>query len=248
MQEIILNYGPPPLTQQAADAALDVIDFIAAAVRGYDAIDVTNVVRPLWRTQLAAWYPHLPFEARHWYANAPLTLATFLAQWPLLDPVQRDMILRQWSFELPHMLMLLDPVLEEAHAIETREHVRAGIAATRQHATSGTARTGGLRKQRRECAIEEPGYGCEFAAAQCPDGRPDHGAHAGDEPQVGAAPWLLEVSVPAISHAGCISDYRSGGGLSTGRRSPSGIADRVLPASCSTAGQRRQARVAPAVS
>jgi hypothetical protein len=156
MQQIILNYGPPPLTQEAADAALDVIDFIAAGVRGYDAIDVTNVVRPLWRTQLAAWYPHLPFEARQWYANAPLTLATFHAQWPLLDPVQRDMILRQWSFELPHMLMLLDPVLEEAHAIETREHVRAGIAATRQHASqarpasvdSGTSAVKALARNR----------------------------------------------------------------------------------------------------
>jgi hypothetical protein len=135
MQETILHYGPPPLTEQAADAALDVIDFIAAAVRGYDAIDVTNVVRPLWRTQLAAWYLHLPFVTRQWYANAPLTLATFHAQWPLLDPVQRDMILRQWSFDLPHMLMMLDPVLEEAHAIETWEHVRAGIVATRQQAS-----------------------------------------------------------------------------------------------------------------
>lgn len=135
MQDIILHYGPPPLTQQAADAALDAIDFIAAAVRGYDAIEVTNVVRPLWRTQLTAWYPHLPFATRQWYANAPFTLATFHAQWPLLDPFQRDMILRQWSFDLPHMLMMLDPVLEEAHAIETREHVRAGITATRQHAS-----------------------------------------------------------------------------------------------------------------
>lgn len=134
MQDIVLHYGPPPLTQQAADAALDVIDFIAAAVRGYDAIEVTNVVRPLWRMQLAAWYPHLPFITRQWYANAPLTLATFQAQWPLLDPVQRDLTLRQRSFDLPHMLMMLDPVLQEAHAIETREHVRAGIAAVRQHA------------------------------------------------------------------------------------------------------------------
>ena len=135
MQEIILHYGPPPLTQQAADAALDVIDFIAAAVRGYDAIDVTTIVRPLWRAQLAAWYSHLPFETRQWYANAPLTLAAFHTQWPLLHPMQRDMMLSQWSFELPHMLLILDPVLQEAHAIETREHVRAAITATRQHAS-----------------------------------------------------------------------------------------------------------------
>ena len=49
MKQIILAQGQLPLTQEAADAALDAIDFIAAAVRGYDAIDVTNIVRPIWR-------------------------------------------------------------------------------------------------------------------------------------------------------------------------------------------------------
>jgi hypothetical protein len=33
-----LAEGPPPLTVEAADAALDEIDFIAAAVRGADTI------------------------------------------------------------------------------------------------------------------------------------------------------------------------------------------------------------------
>jgi len=132
MQEIILHYGPPPLTEQAADAALDAIDFIAAAVRGYHAIDVTDVVRPLWRTQLVTWYPYLPLVTRQWYADAPLILATLQAQWSLLDPMQRDMVLRQWSLDLPHMLMMLDPVLAEAHAIETQENVRAGIPAARE--------------------------------------------------------------------------------------------------------------------
>ncbi|HYN05843.1 MAG TPA: hypothetical protein VES67_00495 [Vicinamibacterales bacterium] len=36
MQQTILSYGPPPLTVEAADAGLDMIDFIAAAVRGVD--------------------------------------------------------------------------------------------------------------------------------------------------------------------------------------------------------------------
>src|SRR5258708_6296536 len=102
MQDVILAYGPPPLTQQAADAALDNIVFIAAAVSEYDAIDVTDVVRPLWRTHLANYYPTLPIEMRNWYASAPLTLATINAQWPTLDPTQRNMILQQWSVELPY--------------------------------------------------------------------------------------------------------------------------------------------------
>ena len=63
--------GPTPVTQDAADAALDVIDFIAAAVRGYDAIDVTSIVRPIWRSHLAYWYPQLPPPTQLWFANAP---------------------------------------------------------------------------------------------------------------------------------------------------------------------------------
>jgi hypothetical protein len=135
MQNMILAYGPPPLTQQAADAALDTIDFIAAAVRGYDAIDVTNVLRPLWRTHLAYYYPSLPIEMRQWYANAPLTLADINAHWSLLDPMQRGMILQQWSVELPYMLWMLDPVLAQAQSLELHEATHARIAATRQQAT-----------------------------------------------------------------------------------------------------------------
>src|SRR4029453_3130397 len=55
MDNTILSYGPPPLTVEAADAGLDMIDFIAAAVRGVDLIDVTDLVRPRWRTQPAYW-------------------------------------------------------------------------------------------------------------------------------------------------------------------------------------------------
>jgi hypothetical protein len=134
MQDTILAYGPPPLTQQAADAALDTIDFIAAAVRGYDAIDVTNVLRPLWRAHLAYYYNSLPFEMRQWYAETPTQLAAINANWPLLDPMQRGMILQQWAAELPAMLWMLDPVLAEAQNLELQEHTRARIAVTRQQA------------------------------------------------------------------------------------------------------------------
>ena len=71
----ILAYGPPLLTVTAADAALDLIDLIAAEVRGVDTIDVTNVMRPIWRTHLAYWYQQLPPPTRAWYANAPATLS-----------------------------------------------------------------------------------------------------------------------------------------------------------------------------
>jgi hypothetical protein len=136
MSDMILSPGPPPLTQFAADAALDAIDFIAAAVRGVDTIDVTDVVRPLWRTHLATWYPHLPPMTRQWYANAPMMLATVRAQWPLMPPWQQAAILQQWSIELPQMLWMLDPVLAQAQTVEMqRQSILANLAAMREEAS-----------------------------------------------------------------------------------------------------------------
>ena len=117
----ILNYGPPPLTEEAADTALDIIDFIAAQVRGVDLIDVTSTVRPLWRQHLANWYEQLPPWTRNWYANAPLLMHTIQTQWPLLDPMQRTAVLQQWTGELPGMLWMLEPVLAQA---QLQEHVQ----------------------------------------------------------------------------------------------------------------------------
>jgi hypothetical protein len=134
MNDMLLADGPPPLTTQAADAALDAIDFIAAAVRGVDVIDVTDLLRPLWRTHLAAWYPHLPPVTREWYANAPMILATLRAQWPLLDPWRRGALVQQWSLELPQMLWMLDPVMAQAQTLAMTQNINANLAAMRQQA------------------------------------------------------------------------------------------------------------------
>ena len=137
MKQIILAQGQFPLTQEAADAALDAIDFIAAAVRGYDAIDVTNIVRPIWRAHLAYWYPQLPPVTQQWYANAPQMLASIRAQWPLLDPSQRSAVLQQWTMELPQMLWMVDPVLAEAQAQEMQQVQRSQVEELRQIAARG---------------------------------------------------------------------------------------------------------------
>ncbi|MGJ4943672.1 hypothetical protein ACQR1W_24075 [Bradyrhizobium sp. HKCCYLS1011] len=127
MSNVILNYGPPPLTEEAADAALDLIDFIAAQVRGVDLIDVTPTVRPLWRQHLAGLFQQLPPWTRNWYANAPLLLATTRAQWPLLDPMLRSTVLQQWANELPAMLWMLEPVLAQAQQFEHQQQQLAQV-------------------------------------------------------------------------------------------------------------------------
>ena len=135
MPQIILAEGPPPLTQEAADAALDAIDFIAAVVRGYDAIDVTDIVRPIWRQHLAFYYPQLPEESRLWYANAPHLLAGLSAMWPLLTPLQRQPYVQLWAMQLPYMLWMVDPVLAQAQAIEMQQAQQAQLEWMRQQAT-----------------------------------------------------------------------------------------------------------------
>jgi hypothetical protein len=125
MQQIILAQGLFPLTEEAADAALDAIDFIAAAVRGYDAIDVTDVVRPIWRAHLAYWYPQLPPLAQQWYAKAPFVLASIHAQWPLLNAAQRSATIQMWAMDLPFMLSMVDPVLAQAQAVEMQDGQRS---------------------------------------------------------------------------------------------------------------------------
>jgi len=135
----VLSYGPPVLTDEAADAGLDMIDFIAAQVRGVDLIDVTNVVRPLWRVHLAYWFPHLPPQTRMWYANAPAAFAALQTHWPMLNPVQRSALLQQWAFELPAMLSMIDPVMAQAQAAEMSQATAANLAAMRQQAVAPQA-------------------------------------------------------------------------------------------------------------
>lgn len=114
MSSALLADGPPPLNSAAADAALDVIDFMAAQVRGVDTIDVTPAVREAWRAHLAAYYPMLAPVDRFWFANAPFTLAAIQTGWAQLNEVQQNMYRQAWAMSLPAMMQLVDPVLQAA--------------------------------------------------------------------------------------------------------------------------------------
>jgi len=56
-----------------------------------------------------------------------MMLATLRAQWPLIDPGQRAAMVQQWSFELPQMLWLLDPVLAQAQAGDMSQTTAANL-------------------------------------------------------------------------------------------------------------------------
>ena len=112
--EQVLAFGPPPLTQYAADCALGVIDFMAAVVRGVDLIDVTEEMRQIWRNYLAQYYPMLAPADRMWFANAPATLAQINANWPLMPDYTREMWCQTWAVSLPAILQFVEPVLQAA--------------------------------------------------------------------------------------------------------------------------------------
>lgn len=110
----ILAMGPPPLTQIAADRALDLIDFMAAVVRGVDLIDVTDAMRQIWRNYLATYYQMLPLANRYWFANAPAALSDLNMMWPQLPQMSREMYRQTWAVSLPVTLQFIEPVLREA--------------------------------------------------------------------------------------------------------------------------------------
>jgi|GEM_PF-3602187 len=110
----LLSFGPPPLTQYAADCALGVIDFMAAVVRGVDLIDVTEEMRQIWRNYLAQYYPMLTPDDRVWFANAAATLAQINANWPQMPAYTREMWRQTWAATLPGILQFIEPVLQAA--------------------------------------------------------------------------------------------------------------------------------------
>ncbi len=116
--EQVLSFGPPALTQYAADCALGVIDFMAAVVRGVDLIDVTEEMRQIWRNYLAQYYPMLAPADRFWFANAPATLSQINAYWPQTPPYAREMWRQTWAATLPGILQFVEPVLQAARQQE----------------------------------------------------------------------------------------------------------------------------------
>jgi hypothetical protein len=118
MQDAVISPGPPPLTLSAADGAIDLIDFMAAAVRGVDTIDVTPAMRESWRSYLAQYYPMLPPPDRMWFANASFMLAQIHQGWAQLSEQQRTATVQAWSTILPAILQFAAPVLGQGAAAQ----------------------------------------------------------------------------------------------------------------------------------
>src|SRR5438105_3200843 len=72
--------GMPPLTEEAADAVLDIYAFQTSIVRGKES-PVTAQQRNAWKQHLVACYPMLGPADQQWIAAAPLTAPMMRAGW-----------------------------------------------------------------------------------------------------------------------------------------------------------------------
>ncbi|MFI7543445.1 hypothetical protein [Actinoplanes sp. NPDC049599] len=81
--------GSPPLTQEIADAFVDVLTFMESIVSGADPAPPTDQVRGSWIATMAAAWPGLPPQVRQWLTEMPVGWAQLRYQWQTLRPDQR---------------------------------------------------------------------------------------------------------------------------------------------------------------
>ena len=113
-QNVLIVSGGQALTQIQADCALELIDFMAAAVRGVDLIQVDDPMRQIWRTYLVNLYPRLPAGDREFLANAPSVFYNVNVMWPQLTPAGQNSCRQAWGAAMPQVLQFIQPVVTAA--------------------------------------------------------------------------------------------------------------------------------------
>jgi hypothetical protein len=107
---VLAVFGAQKLTQQQADCSIELIDFMAAAVRGVDLLQVDEPMRQVWRAYLAQRYAMLPDAQRTWLASTPALFANLTTSWPQLTPAVQNQYRQAWSAALPPVLQFVEPV------------------------------------------------------------------------------------------------------------------------------------------
>src|SRR5258706_1267468 len=72
-QTVLVISGGQQLTQLQADCALELVDYMAAAGKGGDLIQVDEPMRQILRMDLAHLYSMVPQEGRTFLTNTPTT-------------------------------------------------------------------------------------------------------------------------------------------------------------------------------
>jgi hypothetical protein len=118
-QTVLAMSDGQQLTQMQADCALELIDFMAAATRGADLIQVDEPMRQIWRMYLVNLYPSIPQQGRTFLANAPMMFYNVNVAWPQLTPAVQNQYRRAWAAVLPPVLDFIQPVVAAARQHES---------------------------------------------------------------------------------------------------------------------------------
>jgi hypothetical protein len=94
--------GIPPLTEESANAVLDIFAFQSSVVRGAD-VPVTPPQRDAWKRHLVACYPSLAPPVQQWIGAAPLTAPMMREGWRTLTPLQQQAQRQIWATDLPQL-------------------------------------------------------------------------------------------------------------------------------------------------
>ena len=129
--------GAPPLTEEAADAVLDMYAFQSSIVNAHE-VSVPQPQRDNWRRHLAGCYSMLGPADQQWIAAAPLSVPMMRAGWNELGPNQKQAQRQAWAGELPQVKAWFDSIMhgpvagDPVHAAHGQPHQM-----TPQHAAHG---------------------------------------------------------------------------------------------------------------
>jgi len=138
-QTVLVISGGQQLTQLQADCALELVDYMAAAVRGVDLIQVDEPMRQIWRMYLANLYSRLPQEDRTFLANAPTMFYNVNVMWPQLTPAAQNTYRQTWGPALQPMLQFIQPVVTAARQQQAWQVANAGNNGTSYRSTGSQA-------------------------------------------------------------------------------------------------------------
>ncbi len=138
-QTVLVISGGQQLTQLQADCALELVDYMAAAVRGVDLIQVDEPMRQIWRMYLANLYSRLPQEDRTFLANAPTMFYNVNVMWPQLTPAAQNIYRQTWGPALQPMLQFIQPVVTAARQQQAWQVANAGNNGTSYRSTGSQA-------------------------------------------------------------------------------------------------------------
>jgi hypothetical protein len=103
--------GLPPLTEEAADAVIDIYAFQSSVVNGVE-VAITPAQRNNWKQHLAASYPMLDPITQQQIGAAPLAAPVMRAGWKAFTPAQKQAQQQAWAAGLPQVMAWINGIMQ----------------------------------------------------------------------------------------------------------------------------------------